>query len=48
MKMKWECACGEQFTSKKKCEDHIKEVHWEFIRTTCGLASLRYHPRRIE
>ena len=45
--MKWKCGCGKETQTKKECEEHVKRVHGEEIRTTAGLASLRYHCQRI-
>lgn len=46
-KMKWKCGCGKETQTKKECEEHIKKVHGEEIRSTAGLASLRYHCERL-
>ena len=45
--MKWKCGCDKEFPTKKECEEHVKRVHGEEIRTTAGLASLRYHCGRL-
>ena len=46
-KMKWGCGCGEEFLTKKECEQHVKRVHGAQIRETAGLASLRYHCKKL-
>lgn len=46
-KLKWKCGCGAKFRTKKECEQHIKDEHWDIISHSAGLATLRYKPTKI-